>query len=257
MLLDLFRMSNSLFFKSTNFKIFLIFVLITALIAILFYQNRHDDKDDIIITVYEGMRHVFIDLGANNGDSAYNFFGLNEKSQGGKFSNILSKKEIDKWRWQVYAVEANSVFDKDLIEMKDKLSKQHQVYLYNSTVAWTYDGFIDFYLDTVNSKYNFWGSSVLENHPDVIRSGKTKKTMPCIDVARILKNYTLEDFVFLKMDIEGAEYNLLLHLILTNTIELVDYIAIEYHPQIRKIKIDETMFNNILDSYGIKIYRWF
>ncbi len=49
--------------------------------------------------------------------------------------------------------------------MKTKIeSLGHIVYLYNQTAAWKKNGSIDFYLDTINEDYDFWGSSLNVNH---------------------------------------------------------------------------------------------
>ena len=77
--------------------------------------------------------------------------------------------------------------------------------MHTGTLAWTYDGRIDFYIDRVNKEYNFWGSSINENHPDVVRSNKTKINLPCVDIAGLINTYDVDDVVVVKMDIEGNE----------------------------------------------------
>ncbi len=111
--------------------------------------------------------NVFIDLGANKGDSIYNFVGLNQRAQGGNFENerFITKKTSKKAKWIIYAIEANPFFDSKLAEMKQKVEEmKHKVHLYNQTAAWIQDGTIDFYLDTVNPQGDFWGSSLSKNH---------------------------------------------------------------------------------------------
>jgi hypothetical protein len=58
-------------------------------------------------------------------------------------------------------------------------------------------------------------------HPDV-KNSKQKETKQCVDLARFLKLYNKNDFVVVKMDIEGAEWELLLHLIKENVLGLID-----------------------------------
>ena len=107
-------------------------------------------------------KFVFIDLGANNGDSIYHF--LNIKDGNTKkvytFPDLLLTN-VNDVSWNIYAIEANPVFDINLLNMRDDLNKklpQHKVFLLNRTVAWKYDGTIDFYLDLINEDVNFWGS---------------------------------------------------------------------------------------------------
>ncbi len=62
-------------------------------------------------------------------------------------------------------MEANKHFDELLINTKNNAEKLgHKVYLYKQTAAWTYNGKIDFYLDTINKQADYWGSSLNKNH---------------------------------------------------------------------------------------------
>ena len=107
-------------------------------------------------------KYVYIDLGANKGDSVLNFFGLNERAQGGKFSNQIDQSLIKNNKWIVHAFEGNPVFDRPLDIVANKITSMgHQVYMNNSTVGWVYDGYVEFYIDIVNKKYDFWGSSLM------------------------------------------------------------------------------------------------
>jgi hypothetical protein len=109
--------------------------------------------------------HVFIDLGANKGDSIYNFVGMNKRAQGGNINSETFPQSFKSAKWIIYGFEANKVFDSRLLKMKEEVEKlNHTVHLYKSTAAWIYDGTIDFYLDTVNDKNDFYGSSLNENH---------------------------------------------------------------------------------------------
>ena len=122
-------------------------------------SNKNIDEEKV-----GEIRNVFIDLGANKGDSIYNFVGLNSGAQGGNFNNSLFPQSFRTAKWIIYGFEANSLFDNQLIKMKQDVEKlNHKVHLFKSTAAWIYDGTIDFYLDT-NNKVDFWGSSLNKNH---------------------------------------------------------------------------------------------
>jgi hypothetical protein len=111
------------------------------------------------------IKYVFIDLGANKGDSIYNFVGMNNRAQGGNINSETFPQSFKSAKWIIYGLEANSIFDEPLLKMKEEVEKlNHTVHLYKSTAAWTYDGTIDFYLDTVNDKFDYWGSSLNKNH---------------------------------------------------------------------------------------------
>lgn len=89
---------------------------------------------------------------------------------------------------------------------------------------------------------------------------------PSVDVAQyIMSNYTKEDFVALKLDIEGGEWTLIPHLIRTGAMDFVDELFLECHPidfddytkepnRLPTICID---FINDLRSLGIHTHRWF
>ncbi len=201
-------------------------------------------------------RNIFFDLGANNGDSIYNFFNLNSKAHGGSFKGQIPEEKINE-KWIVYAIEGNSAFDIELNRMKNKITSMgHQVILMNGTVGWTYDGEITFYLDKANRQPNQLGSSVKENHVEVVLSNKQKEVHPCVDIARLLKQYNENDFVVLKMDIEGSEYDLLLHFIKENVLSLIDYIGIEYHPYLSPYANVNEFFSLLFKAKNINEFKW-
>jgi hypothetical protein len=161
------------FAKRFSLKLALVF-LISILLIINLYQ---DIKLKSFVNTYlpnvisddESSLHVYIDLGANKGDSIYNFVGINYRAQGGNLlKNQTFPQSFKSAKWIIYGFEANSVFDSRLIKMKEDVEKlNHTIHLYKSTAAWTYDGTIDFYLDTVNRYNDFWGSSLNKNHVNI------------------------------------------------------------------------------------------
>lgn len=203
-------------------------------------------------------KYILLDLGANTGDSVYNFFDMDSI-----YPKMLPSYLVSKAAWTVYAFEANPKFDEKLAKMKFDIEKnpaendqhRHVVHAYNRTAVWTYDGFIDFYLDTDNEKQNFYGSSLRRAHPDV-RDGKTRVNVSCVDLVRVLRQFRREDFVVIKMDVEGAEYDLLTHMIVNNALELVDLMAIEYHKSLSYFQTPEQVFNYIVRESGVKLSKW-
>jgi FkbM family methyltransferase len=182
---------------------------------------------------------VFFDLGANRGDSFSAFVGFGDKAQGGDALDGLAwtgPKE-----WDVILVEANPFFDATLqklvrrfLEEPVRRGVKFNIRLLNSSAVWTKDGHLQFFLDTVNTvktgHYDYAGSSVLESHPDVVRSGKVAVTIPCYDLATMLGQYQETDYVVVKMDVEGAEYEILRHLMLRGKMPLIDMLLAELHP---------------------------
>lgn len=84
--------------------------------------------------------------------------------------------------------------------------------------AWTYDGEVGYTRKPVvlNDLRAF--TSEAEDSPEVV---------PCFDLAAALTRLAHVDV--LKIDVEGAEYVLLPHLITTGALELVDLLLIEWH----------------------------
>jgi hypothetical protein len=68
-------------------------------------------------------RHVLFDLGANRGDSIYNFLGITNTLPGGSLNNPLFPNTFKKAKWIIYGFEANSFFDNELDIMKQKVEQ--------------------------------------------------------------------------------------------------------------------------------------
>lgn len=73
------------------------------------------------------------------------------------------------------------------------------------------DGPTTLYLDTINTNENFWGSSVIQSHIDVVASGgNTGVPVMGITLTKLLEQVVLPGgHVMIKIDIEGGEYQLL------------------------------------------------
>jgi hypothetical protein len=100
-------------------------------------------------------------------------------------------------------------------------------------------------------------SSILKNHPDIkAKAEKIKQTKPCVDLARLLRKYEQDDFVVVKMDIEGAEFELLLHLIKENVLSLIDILAIEYHKYLSPFKSEYDLLSSIFKKYNVTEKNW-
>ena len=146
--------------------------LATIIIYLTWYdvkniQERYNFIYRKLVSFDDQVFNIFIDLGANKGDSVLNFIGMNLNAQGGNLNaNGLFSKKLKNSNWIIYAFEANPYFDEQLLNMKKLVTNSkynHTVYLYSQTAAWIYDGKIDFFLDTVNPQMDFWGSSLNKN----------------------------------------------------------------------------------------------
>ena len=159
-------------FKKLIYAIFCIVLVVSGLV--LYFNDFKKLNTNHFRNVFVP-KNVFFDLGANNGDSVDNFLGTSGKANGG---NIRSKIPADKLnqKWIIHAIEGNSFFDSNLLNLKTKYKNTgHQITVHNGTIVTSYDGFITFYIDKNNQYGNHVGSSILENHPDVILSKKIER----------------------------------------------------------------------------------
>ncbi|MNE82871.1 hypothetical protein D3C80_1796350 [compost metagenome] len=79
-------------------------------------------------------------------------------------------------------------------------------------------------------------------------------------MARVIKeNYSLDDLIIVKMDVEGAEYEILPHLLLSGVAPYIDYLYVEYHgqrvvPENRQLLQAEHGLNLVFQKAGVKVY---
>jgi len=242
-------------FKSNNICLVILFILIIIVII-------QSDRYEIISKIFANKlpestsppRNVFFDLGANVGDSAENFLGLLDKVENvNDIKDVIPENKL-KEKWIMYLIEGNSRFDDNLLKIKQKHSDKHEIIVLNGTIVSDHDGEITFFLDQKNK--NQVGSSIFENHRDVIANKLVKQTKPCVDLARLLRQYRQSDNVVVKMDIEGAEFELLVHLIKENVLGLIDTLAIEYHKYMSPYKSEYALFSKIFKKYNIDEKNW-
>jgi hypothetical protein len=89
-----------------------------------------------------------------------------------------------------------------------------------------------------------------------IHNTHKKSEYQFVDLARLLRQYKQSDYVVVKMDIEGAEFELLVHLIKENVLGLIDTIAIEYHKYMSPYKSEYALFSKIFKKYKIDEKNW-
>jgi len=161
---------------------------------------------------------IFIDLGAADGNTFNDF--LNNKY--GPVSNCPSGGQ-----WEAYLVEANPHFDSQVKALQQKYPGQ--VHSMASTAAFMCQGQTSFFIDA-DPTHNHWGSSMSDSSPDAIKSGKQKVTVPTMNVAQLIEESVIAaDWVMLKVDIEGAEYDVVPCLAQFKDASLVDRMYLEEH----------------------------
>lgn len=161
---------------------------------------------------------IFIDLGAANGNTFEEFL----QNHYGPVSNCPSGGQ-----WEAWLVEANPQFDKPLKDLE--LKYPGQVHSMVSTAAFSCVDQTSFFIDT-DPTHNHWGSSMSEAAPDAVKSGKQKVTVPTTNVVQLIaENVAPGDWVMLKVDIEGAEYEVVPCLSQWTNAGLINRMYLEEH----------------------------
>jgi FkbM family methyltransferase len=167
-------------------------------------------------------KKVFIDCGANAGQSIDNFI-----------------KQWNDWsEYDILSFEPNPA-----LHEKFKKYSKHENIKFFPVATWIYDGDIDFYLSTQHT----YGSSVLNTK---VGNLTTPIQIKCVDLDKIIRQYSIDDYIILKIDIEGGEYELLEFLLSKNTFEYINVLYIEFHThKVQKTKEDDKILLNALASY--------
>jgi FkbM family methyltransferase len=179
------------------------------------------------------MKKVFLDCGTHFGQGLRHMFKM---------------KKIDP-SWEVHSWEANPYTYKFLIDQQADDIKF--IHLHNAAVS-NFDGEIEINIETTKQKNSIeltdfgQGSSIIPiddwNGGKHIGKFEKKEKISCIDFSSwIQKNFDKNDFIIIKLDIEGAEYDLLEKMIIDNTINYVDEFYIEWHS--RFFKNQEEIFS--------------
>eukprot|EP00401_Gymnodinium_catenatum_P017986 CAMPEP_0117504212 /NCGR_PEP_ID=MMETSP0784-20121206/24733_1 /TAXON_ID=39447 /ORGANISM="" /LENGTH=264 /DNA_ID=CAMNT_0005299561 /DNA_START=34 /DNA_END=828 /DNA_ORIENTATION=- len=160
---------------------------------------------------------IFIDLGAADGNT-FNDFIANKY---GPVSNCPSGGE-----WEAYLVEANPEFTPKLLSLQ--AAYPGKVHAMGSTAAYTCAASVTFNIDT-DVAHNRWGSSMKTSF-----AGGKSVTVPTTNVIKLLAESVIpDDWVMLKVDIEGAEYDLIPCLSNFANATLVDRMYLEEHRHVK------------------------
>ena len=125
----------------------------------------------------------------------------------------------------------------------------------SNKAVWINDGEIDFYLDMLDKTTNrgFPGQASTISKTKMERGIEGQFTndslikVPCIDFSKWIKNtLNKSDYIFLKMDIEGSEYEVLDKMISTGAINYLHELDIEFHWH--KIGLDKKIHDTLVDK---------
>ncbi len=174
------------------------------------------------------MKKIFIDLGGNKGQSIKLFLE--------RYPNAKD--------FEIHTFEPNPILWDILKEFPAILHKE---------VAWIYDGEIDFYVAKRSE-----GSTVVRGKITAKVDYDNPKRFPCIDFGKWISQFK-DDFILLKINIEGAEYPILEHMIKDGSIRYIDELYVQFH-DIHKIEgiteKDTARIMELLKDNGLKPKKW-
>lgn len=150
------------------------------------------------------MKKIFLDCGANRGQSiiyARKMYGADTVVHSFEAVPVLYQKLEEKW---------NSTPD---------------VFIYNNA-CWIADEEVKIYIATT---YSDASTLYLEKQDRPISPNLYNRVMG-VDMARfIVENFSKEDYIILKFDIEGAEYDLMYHLAKEGVLPYINEVWGEWH----------------------------
>jgi FkbM family methyltransferase len=179
------------------------------------------------------MNKVYIDCGAFKGKTIKQF--LHDFN--------------DATNFKVYAFEVNTAFNPRILEHKDSFKEFN---LYNEAV-WTYAGYIDFFLAGQPVGSTMFSDKITG------RVSTTPMSVKCFDFSNWIKHlFTPEDYIILKMNIEGAEYPVLEKMIADQTLHYINLLILELHhlkiPSITQ-KQHNRLVRKIRQTLDIYLYK--
>ena len=170
-------------------------------------------------------RKIFIDCGGHSGQSIRKF-----KKEKVYYDN----------NFEIYSFEPNFNLIRDY-------AKKNTSDMIIPAAVWVEDKEMDFYLD----RNDFDGSSLLKEkkHPEGWYENDLRHPIKVkgFDFSSwVFRNFDKKDYIILKMDIEGAEYEVLSKMIKDGSIHYIDELYIEWHH--KKVNIPEETHNALIEK---------
>jgi len=159
-------------------------------------------------------RSVYFDLGANNGDSITTFLREHPPAE----------------KWDVVLIEANPIFTTQLIELCASSGARSCLPLVETALT-TYDGYVDIFIDETRLEHD---ASTIEAKAFVADESKRAGVFnaTALDVLTLFTSTFAvheEDFVAVKIDIEGSEFPVVTRAIARGLLPLWDTLNVEWH----------------------------
>jgi FkbM family methyltransferase len=190
------------------------------------------------------MKKVFIDCGGNKGQGLRTF---------------IEKYKIDD-TWLIKTFEPNPLCNlseniKDLVEKLNIEIFNCAIFDYNGTIK-----FSQMLENDEGSSVNCLMSKGACSDPKSLAYRKHDSIIEiqCRDLSDILKKYSDDDYIVVKLDIEGAEFNVLRKIIKDDTITKINDLYVEWHYHYVQNEDITTCkeLKNIIHNKGINLYEW-
>lgn len=204
--------------------------------------------------VHIGPKLVFIDCGARQGE---NFMWDGVTPDSGIMSKTLqvclSRPDIPfitntLYGAEVHMFEPNRMWEKERHEVAQEVSKSALAVYVHDCAVWTKNEKKNFYVGI--DEFGDLGSSLCSD-----KSEKLDRDNPlpvdCIDFSEfIINNFKISDNVVIKLDVEGAEYDMLPILINNRAcMERIDSLFVEWHPNFFPQKHGQ-LFSPLVQVFG-------
>jgi FkbM family methyltransferase len=146
-------------------------------------------------------RYIFIDGGAHLGESIDHF---------------VKSSLYPQHPWEMISIEANPY-------LIPSIPKRKNLTILNKAI-WTGDEGVEFYLAEASESSSIIKDKITGN------LSKTPIRVESIDFGKWLKDhFSTRDHILVKLDIEGAEYDVLKKMLRDGTIKYVDELYVEFH----------------------------
>lgn len=191
------------------------------------------------------MKKVFLDFGANIGQ------GLRQFIQ--KY-NITSDWIVESFEPDPSCELEKHIEDLDFVKIHKKA-----VFDKNGTVR-----FHQFMLNSQASSVDCLLDSGYFTNPDHDYYLKNENVgrfieVECVDVTDIINQYSNDDFILVKMDVEGSEFTILRKLIGDNVINKINDLYVEWHTPLLSTETSQSEqdLKKCINEVGVNLYDWY
>ena len=178
-------------------------------------------------------RYIVVDCGANRGDVA--------RFVGGQLAAIAPGHH-----W-TYSFEPNVHYEPFLRNL--------EYHTYVPKACWIDHGNHEYYVAKCVRGAPKAGSLLKEKIHSCKHKNRTKM-VPTVDIAQwLIRHVNVSDFLLFRLNVEGAEYQVVERLHQSGALKLVDRIAVEYHSRwmSNKNQNDDHRVNEMLAQYGLSV----